>query len=253
MVQEGQPHGQPQQQERREEVMAGHVRVGFDLSQMPDEATLMPPGARINTLRYLPPADVYDKRLLLQGEPVLHQMYQEPQHLLEHPPDQIWSMNGQPNTASNPTSAFRSALNGAVGAPLNSLDFSVQRLPAAHDGTVHTAGSVSVVPLGSGGFSSLPPSPPQDIGQVVHPVYLSTERVTYTAPRGNLEASYDSRDGKYHTRRSLSPAYDTRGYNSMRSLDNSQVKSGSISNIRDSFLSHNDMYGESHKTALASD
>ena len=233
--------GQLLQKDEREEVMAGHVRVGFDLSQMPPEAT-MPAGARINTLRYLPPGDVNDKRLL-EGAHALNQMYEEPSHLLDHPPDQIWSMNGQPNTASNQASAFRSSLNGAIGTPLNSLDFSVQRA-VPPDGTVHTAGSVSVVPLGSGGFSSLPPGPPKDIGEVVHPVYLTTERVTYTAPRGNLDTSYDSRDGKYHARRSLSPAYDTRGgvYDSMRSLDPSHIKGGSISNIRDSFLSNSDMY-----------
>ena len=34
-----------------------------------------------------------------------------------------------------------------------------------------------------------------DGGQVVHPIYLTTERVTFTAPRNKVDTSYDSRDG----------------------------------------------------------
>jgi len=33
----------------------------------------------------------------------------------------------------------------------------------------------------------------------VHPIYLSTERVTFTASRGNLDMSYDTRDGITYT------------------------------------------------------
>eukprot|EP00802_Teleaulax_amphioxeia_P013383 Tamp_13434.p1 GENE.Tamp_13434~~Tamp_13434.p1 ORF type:complete len:538 (-),score=47.18 Tamp_13434:107-1591(-) len=156
------------------------------------------------------------------GEHVPLPLPPEPAHLLEHLPGQMFSMNRDANAGGNSVAAFRSSHHGAVPAPLNSLDFSVQRA----SGAASALGSTMVVPKGS--FA--PPQAPQQIdgGQVVHPIYLTTERVTFTAPRNKVDTSYDSRDGYHHTRRSISPQ--------------ALHQAGGITSVRDSFLSQNDIY-----------
>ncbi len=189
-------------------VMAGHVPVTFERAEVHAQQ-----GAATALKMNLSDTS------LLHGEPAhARSMIPEPSHLLDHPPHQVFSMNGAPNASGNQAAAFRAAFQGAIGAPLNSLDFSVQRNPS---GTAHSKGSVTVM-----GGAVMPGQ--VDGGHVMHPIYLTTERVTYTsAPRGNLDNSYDSRDGKYHTRRSVSPLLSHAGV----------PPTG-----RDTILSHKDMY-----------
>ena len=90
-------------------------------------------------------------------------------------------------------------------------------------GTVHTTGSTKVMPndgLSPPGIAQVPEllttflSDGQrrrlklediaigfqvrsiDGGQVVHPIYLTTERITYPASRSQLDNSYNTRDSK---------------------------------------------------------
>ena len=169
-------------------VIAGHVPVEFESSQHPHAPNPAALGMNLS-----------DTSLLNGSAQPWGSSRAEPAHLLDHPPDQVFSMNGAPNMSANHSAAFRAAHHGAIGAPLNALDFSVQRNP---NGTIHTTGSVSVTPmLGTAVPHAAQVQPGQvDGGSVTHPIYLTTERVTYTAPRGNLDKSYDSRDGKCHVR-----------------------------------------------------
>ncbi len=120
-------------------------------------------------------------------EHVQTSMLQEPRHLLANPADQVWSMNGRPNAASNLASTFRTAFQGGIPAPLNSNDFSAIKLP------------------------------PYDGGTVVHQIYHTTERITNTNtgsvrlelplnhdPLGtNFDGRGDPRDANYDTRGSV--------------------------------------------------
>ncbi len=96
-------------------VSGNTVPVQVDSSQMP---------------RVLVPKDAPAAHASIVGEHVPLSLPPEPAHLLEHPPDQMWSMNHDANAGGNSVAAFRSSHHGAVPAPFNSLDFSVQRAPS---------------------------------------------------------------------------------------------------------------------------
>ena len=196
-------------------VMAGHVSITFDRSEVHAHQ-----GAAA-ALKM----NMSDTSLLHGDASHGRSTIPEPSHLLDHPPHQVFSMNGAPNASGNQAAAFRAAFQGAIGAPLNSLDFSVQRNPS---GTAHTKGSVTVM-----GGAVMPGQ--VDGGHVTHPIYLTTERVTYTSARGNLDTSYDSRDGKYHSRRSVSPL-PTVGRDTILSQKDMYVSNRSLS--RDMYASN---------------
>ena len=145
-------------------MMAGHVSIAFDSSQMPN-AGVTP---LTKSLRYLAP-DLLDKSL--QGGVHAYHMHAMPierNHLLHGAVDQIFSINGMANAGSNPVAAFRSSHDGAIGAPLNSLNFSAKRatssintLPAHQhlqtdglsDCTLHHTGRTEIF----GGEGHVPP------------------------------------------------------------------------------------------------
>ena len=205
-------------------VTAGRVGIEFDVSQISD--AWVPVGAGHSSLLH-PMSPNLEDVSLQGGAHVLHSSRPtEDANLLYRPLDQTFSINGEANAASNSASSFRAACNGAIGAPVNSLDFSVVRVPSICGaiqvtervppvGTVHHTGSTEIVQ------GACPPELPAiEAGPaLVHPVYLSTERITITAPRnqyspgtGNMRESmhsnlYDSRENLYHTRQSL---YSTR-------------------------------------------
>ena len=155
-------------------VAGDRVPVQVDSSQMP----------RVIVPKDAPPA----VHAPMGGEHVPLPLPPEPAHLLEHLPGQMFSMNRDANAGGNSVAAFRSSHHGAVPAPLNSLDFSVQRasgaspvpLPlherldaaalgceltlsavpvAAATGAASALGSTMVVPKGS--FA--PPQAPQQV------------------------------------------------------------------------------------------